>query len=78
MTNNLSSCNIDVVEELNGRILERNNGYGTNNVLLGQRSQPTKYVLPLDTIKPNCNTPILNMIRIIHLNQYYHLTQELK
>ena len=60
MTNNLGSCNIDVVEELNGRILERNNGYGTNNVLLGQRSQPTKYVLPLDAIKPKCNTPILN------------------
>ena len=60
MTNNFNSCNIDVVEELNERILERNIGYGTSNVLLGQRSQPTKYVLPLDAIKPKCNTPILN------------------
>ena len=60
MTNNFNSCNMDVVEELNERILERNNGYGNSNVLLGQRSQPTKYISILNAIKPKCNTPILN------------------
>jgi len=60
MTNNFNSCNTDIVDEVNERILERNNGYGNSNVLLGQRSQPTKYVSQLDTIKSKYPTQILN------------------
>jgi len=60
MNNNLISLNNDLVEELNHRILGRNNGYGNNEVLLNQRSRPTKYMLPLETIKPICNKSIIN------------------
>ena len=60
MNNNLTSQNSDLVEELNYRILGRNNGYGNSEVFINPRSRPTKYMMPLETIKPICNKNILN------------------
>ena len=57
MINN--NCNPDLVEQINGRLLERNNAYGNMDVLIGERSVPTKYVFPLQVAAPKCQQPVL-------------------